>query len=171
MSIKSNKLDKNCVFHIAVLRLCSHFCDIIMGAMASQIISVTIVYSAVYSDADRRKHQSPASLAFVSGIHRWPMNSPYKGPVTRKTFPFDDVIMSSRMHGRVFSCLFAITLNAWKFHNTTTYICRSMLTRWWHTLHIIIWYWKTVCSGIYFLNIMVCLFIIKYLNKDNFGTE
>ena len=40
-----------------------------------------------------KKHQSSASLAFVWGIHRWPVNSPHKRPVTRKTFPFDDVIM------------------------------------------------------------------------------
>ena len=64
-----------------------------MGAMASQITSITIVYSTVYSGADQRKHQSSASLAFVPGIHRWPVNSPHKGPVTRKMFPFDDVIM------------------------------------------------------------------------------
>ena len=36
-----------------------------MGEMASQIISLTMVYSTVYSDADKRKHQSSASLAFV----------------------------------------------------------------------------------------------------------
>ena len=45
------------------------------------------------SDADQRKHQSSASLAFVRGIHRGPVNSPHKWPVTRKMFPFDDVIM------------------------------------------------------------------------------
>ena len=44
-------------------------------------------------DADQRKHQSSASLAFVRGIHRWPVNSPHKWPVTRKMFPFDDVIV------------------------------------------------------------------------------
>ena len=64
-----------------------------MGAMASQITSLTIVYSAVYSGADQRKHQSSASLTFVRGIHRWPVNSPHKGPVMRKVFPFDNVIM------------------------------------------------------------------------------
>ena len=64
-----------------------------MGAMASQITSLTIVYSTVYLCADQRKHQSSASLMFVRGIHRWPVNSPHKGPVTRKMFPFDDVIM------------------------------------------------------------------------------
>ena len=42
--------------------------------------------STVCSGADQRKHQSPASLAFTRGIHRWPMDSPHKGPVTRKCF-------------------------------------------------------------------------------------
>ena len=64
-----------------------------MGAIASQITSLTIVYSIVYSIADQRKHQSSASLAFVRGFHRGPVNSPHKWPVTRKMFPFDDVIM------------------------------------------------------------------------------
>ena len=64
-----------------------------MRAMASQITSLTIVYSTVYSGANQRKHQSSASLAFVRGIHRWPVNFPHKGPVARKKLPFDDVIM------------------------------------------------------------------------------
>ena len=66
---------------------------LIMGTIVSQITSLTIVYSTVYSGADQRKHQSSASLAFVQGIHRGPVNSPHKWPVTRKMFPFDDVIM------------------------------------------------------------------------------
>ena len=41
----------------------------------------------------KEKYQSSASLAFVRGIHRWPVNSPHKGPVTRKMLLFDDVIM------------------------------------------------------------------------------
>ena len=65
-----------------------------MGAMASQITSLTIVYLTVFSGAHQRKHQSSASLAFVRGIHRWPVNSPHKWPVTRKMFPLDDVIMT-----------------------------------------------------------------------------
>ena len=64
-----------------------------MGAIASQITSLTSVYSTVYSDVDQRKHQSSASLAFVWGFHRGPVNSPHKWPVARKMFPFDDVIM------------------------------------------------------------------------------
>ena len=71
----------------------AHYNEIIMGAIASQITSLRIVYSIVYSDADQRKHQSSAPLAFVRGIHRSPVNSPHKWPVTRKMLPFDDVIM------------------------------------------------------------------------------
>ena len=70
-----------------------HYNDVIMNSMASQITGVSVVYSTVVSDADQRKHQSSASLAFVWGIHRWPVNSPHKRPMTRKMFPFDDVIM------------------------------------------------------------------------------
>ena len=70
-----------------------HYSDVIMGTMATQFTSLTILYSTVYSDADQRKHQSSASLAFVRGIHRRPLNSSHKGPVTRKMFSFDDVIM------------------------------------------------------------------------------
>ena len=68
------------------------------GEMASQITSFPIVYSTVYSGADQRKHQSSESLAFVRGIHRSPVNSPHRGPVTRKRFPFDDVIMYNLVH-------------------------------------------------------------------------
>ena len=71
-----------------------HYNDVIMGTITSQITSLMIVYLTVYSDADQRKHQSSTSLAFVRGIHRRPVNSPHKGPVMRKMFPFDDVIMA-----------------------------------------------------------------------------
>ena len=63
-----------------------HYCDVIMGVMASQITSLTTVFSNVYSSVDQMEHQSSASLAFV--------NSPHKWPVTRKMFLFDDVIMN-----------------------------------------------------------------------------
>ena len=64
-----------------------------MSYMASQITSISTVWSVVCSGAHRRKHQTSALLAFVRGNHRRPVNSPHKGPVTRKMFPFDDVIM------------------------------------------------------------------------------
>ena len=70
-----------------------HYGDVIMGTIASQITSLIIVCSTVYSGADQRKDQSSAPLAFVRGIHRGPVNSPHKGPVTRKMSPFNDVIM------------------------------------------------------------------------------
>ena len=54
---------------------------------------VLIVCSAVCSGGDKGKHQSSASLAFVRGIHRSSVDSPHKGPVTRKMYPFDDVIV------------------------------------------------------------------------------
>ena len=65
----------------------THYSDVIMGPMASQLTSLTIDYSTVYSGADQRKHQSSTSLAFVRGIHQWPVNFPHKWPVTRNTFP------------------------------------------------------------------------------------
>ena len=70
-----------------------HYPDAIMSLMASQITSLTIVYSPVYSGTDQRKHPRSASQAFVGGIQRWPVNSPHKRPVKRKMFPFDDVIL------------------------------------------------------------------------------
>ena len=73
----------------------NHYNDVIMSAIVSQINSVSIVCSTVGSGADQRKPRSSASLAFVWGIHWWPVNSPHKGPVTRKIFPFDDVIIFS----------------------------------------------------------------------------
>ena len=64
----------------------THYDDVKMSAISCKITSLTIVYLTVYSGIDERKHQSSASLAFVRGIHRWPVNSPHKGPVTRKNY-------------------------------------------------------------------------------------
>ena len=63
-----------------------HYSDVIMGTMASQTTRLTIVYSTVYSGVDQRKHQSSASLSFVRGIHRWPVNSQTKGQLRGKCF-------------------------------------------------------------------------------------
>ena len=89
--------------------------------MASQITGVSIVCSTVCSGADQRKHQTSATLAFVRGIHRWPSNSPHKGPVTRKMIPFDSIIMclfdSKSSSGTHFTNDFSITIQMWwKFH-------------------------------------------------------
>ena len=107
LGLKVNHVIKIYIYNSAFLQytpwnmptvLCIHLCihhydDVMMDMMASQITSLTIVYSTVYSDAGQRKHESSASLAFVRGIHWGPVNSPHKWPVTRKMFPFDDVIM------------------------------------------------------------------------------
>ena len=86
----------------------AHYGDVIMGAIASQITNLTIVYSTVYSGADQRKHQSSASLAFMRWIHRGPVNSPHKWPVTRKMFPFGDVIMIYMIYKCCFMGMYAI---------------------------------------------------------------
>ena len=93
IKINDAKILAHGLFPVIIL---SHYNDVTMSQMASQITSFTIVYSTVYSDADQRKHQSSASLAFVWEIHRGPVNSPHKWPVTWKMFPFDDVIMEMR---------------------------------------------------------------------------
>ena len=82
---------------VTLITLLFHYNDVIMSTMASQITSLTIVYSIAYLSADQRKHQSSAILAFVRGIHRRPVNSPHKRSVTRNMFPFDDVIMCRKM--------------------------------------------------------------------------
>ena len=51
--------------------LIDHYNDVVVSAMASQITSLTIIYSTVLSGADQWKHQSSASLALARGIHRW----------------------------------------------------------------------------------------------------
>ena len=68
------------------LCLCPHYGDVIMTTIASQITSLTGVYSIVYSDADQGKHQSSASLAFVWGIHRDRWIPRTKGQLRGKCF-------------------------------------------------------------------------------------
>ena len=75
----------------------------------------------VFSGADQRKHQSSASLAFVRGIHRWPVNSPHKRPVTRKMFSFDDVIMRWSDLGKSTTKAYIIGYVGWQL-----YITRAM---------------------------------------------
>ena len=90
-----------------------------MSAMTSQTSDVSIVYTTVCSGTDQRKYESSASLAFVRGIHHWPVNSPHKGPVTRKMFPFDNVIMASR-----YEC--------WE-HTALTHFCDLFFSAGFHT--------------------------------------
>ena len=101
-----------------------------MSAMASQITSLKIVYSNVYSGADQRKHQSSASLALVRGIHGSPVNSPHKGPVTRKNFHFMTSSwslltwsMDFQWISNVFPALISSTIQAMNSGNVTSFPC------------------------------------------------
>ena len=132
-----------------------------MGAIASQITSLTIVYSTVYSDADQRKHQSSASLNFVQGIHRGPVNSPHKWPVTRKMFPFDDVIMLLQKSAvRVGPCLSGNHrhLNSdlyFKLSNISNQSGKIEFFLYPHTLNLFI-----TCQNLQFLaSMFVCRFV------------
>ena len=82
-----------------------NYSDVIMSAMAHEITGSSSVYSTACGGADQRKLRSSASLVFVMGIHRWPVNSPHKGPVTWKIFPFDDLIIY--IHTAITSCLYS----------------------------------------------------------------
>ena len=74
----------------------SHYIDVILTTVVSQITSVRVVYSIVYSDADQRKTSKLSVTGHCGGISPGPVNSPHKGPVTRKMFPFDDAIMKNQ---------------------------------------------------------------------------
>ena len=92
-----------------------------MGGMASQITSLIIVYSTIYSGANQRKHQSSTSLAFVRWIHRWPGNSLHKWPVTQKMFPCYDIIMHESF-GSLENAYELLNLGALKFHLYIRYL-------------------------------------------------
>ena len=100
-----------------------------MSDMTSQITGFSVVCSAVGSNADQRNYQSSASLAFVRGIHRLPVNSSHKGPVTRKMFPFDDVILV-QMNEYMME-LFYINITIQMPCMVEMYSCQ----RFWYSLH------------------------------------
>ena len=107
-----------------------YYNDAIMSVIASQITKLTIAYSTVYSGADQRNHQSSVSLAFVRGIHRWPVNSPHKCPVTRKMFPFDNVIMFCRFRFQNFAE--KRLANVWRKWNCSSFL--NILSIRWHKI-------------------------------------
>ena len=91
----SNRMPAAAMICLQIIKLFMiwHYDDVIMTTIASQITSLTVVYSTVYSDADQSKHQKLRVTGLCVGNSPGPVNSPHKGPVTRKMFPFDDVIM------------------------------------------------------------------------------
>ena len=109
-----------------------HYKNAIRSAIVSQITSLTIVYSSVYSGADQRKHQSSASLSFVWGIHRWPVNSPHKGPVTRKSFHFMTSSCFARIFFQILYWTIRFTRYIWLTHSMTTSVWISKCCNNWH---------------------------------------
>ena len=90
--------------------------------MASQITGVSIDCSPVRSGSDQGKHQSSASLAVVRGIHQRPLDSPHKGPVTQKMFPFDDIIMVLNRWPSLLTCMYIyIYIYIYIYHNSYVY--------------------------------------------------
>ena len=131
----------------------THYSDVIIGAMASQITSLKIIYSTVYSDADHRKHQSSAFTGIcVRGIHRGPVNSPHKWPVTREMFPFDDVIMFCSQRTSDAGGL------AWTNHWTNSPVGGDMTLAWllyfWHiSVKMLIWIRSVLYHTVFWWNI------------------
>ena len=117
-----------------------YYSDVIIGAVASQITSLLIVYSTVYSGADQRKHQSSVSLASVRENHRWPVNYPHKCPVSGKMFPFDDAIMSEVNTG-------AGHIHIWVIYHNLSHIW-DLKTFW----DNVFWWWRGLLP-LYFPNI------------------
>ena len=100
-----------------------------MSAMASQVTGVSIVCSTACSGADQGKHQSSASLALVMEIHRSPVNSPHKGPVTRKLFSFDDGIMIPTLKYVVSSSITSKLLYIYGGYATVVKILKFPMTK------------------------------------------
>ena len=85
-----------------------HYSDVMMSPVATQIFGVSIVYLTIGSGADKKTPKLHVT-GLCWGIHRWTVNSSHKGPVTRKMFPFDGVILEHQ-------CRVAFKLRQWKVH-------------------------------------------------------
>ena len=70
-----------------------HYSDVIMSAMACQITGALIAYSTGLFRCRLKKTSKLRVTGLMRGIHRWPVNSMHRRPVTRNIFPFDDVIV------------------------------------------------------------------------------
>ena len=97
-----------------------HYSDVIMGPMASQITGISVVYSTDCSGGHQRKHQSSSSLAFMREIHRSPVNSPHKRPLTR-----ENVSIWWRHHGFTLSPIRSYIHTSWNWY--PLYITHSLI--------------------------------------------
>ena len=102
-----------------------HYSDIIMTTIAPQITNLTVVYSTVYSDADQRKHQSSASLAFVRGIHRDRWIPRTKGQLRGKCF-----------HLMTSSCFASMSVIPQR--SSGNWPCTCCADRWWPSGNVVL---------------------------------
>ena len=116
-----------------------HYSDVIMSTMSSQITGVSTLCLTVCSDADQRNHQNSASLAFVKEIHWWPVDSTHKGPVTRKMFPFDDVIVVYNGQNYLWAVALPVKWSVcelwWNFPVSKKKLCDARAPWLYYTLH------------------------------------
>ena len=117
----------------------SHYIDVIMITMASQITSLTVVYSTVYSDADQRKHQSSTSLAFVWGIHRDRWSPRTKGQLRGKWRHNENSQQAPQRggHGRVITS--HISRAMWLFIRVLTST----------TIRVLVYIFKAIYTAVY----------------------
>ena len=142
---------------------------IIMRVMAPQITSLTTVYLAVYSGEYQRKHQSSAPLASVREIHRSPVKSPHKRPVTRKMFPFDDVVMAhfqtDHSLGYHKTCFVYSTSNSISMNNIFVKATKCRTISWpqvkglFFNKPLIEWTWNLL------INYLSWIFIVVFIGK------
>ena len=119
----------------------THYTDVIMTTIASQITSITVVYSTVYPDADQRKHQGSASLAFVWGIHRDQWIPRIKGQLRGKCFIWwrhDDrriqcIKIKDKLWGRPSIAMFFFILEGSPTIVNYVYHVPVVNMNWWHT--------------------------------------
>ena len=79
-----------------------HYSDVRICVMASQIIGTSIFYSIVFFRRRSKKTSNLCVTGLCLGIHLWPVNSPHNGPIKRKMFPLDDIIMMGVSNFRSF---------------------------------------------------------------------
>ena len=138
-----------------------HYSDVIMTTIASLITSLAVVYSAVYSDADQRKHQSSASLAFVWGIHRDRWIPRTKGQLRGKCFH----LMTSSCIWKIMPCVCIISISMchqFQFYsNWLIYLIKKVL----HKKHIFTWDWEFTFSEHLLIVFIICAFIYIHVKK------
>ena len=137
---------------------CFHYNDVIMSAVVPQITNVSIVCSTVGLGADQRKHQSSASLAFVRGIHWWPVNSPHK-----KARNAENVSIWWRHHGHCKTCwsLLYIALNWLNYSSGGGRIK--------HILHSDQWFWLIILIAIFVRTDFRISFLEQYQDNRSSG--